>query len=60
MNRDYRATAKSNEFTIDELRGDDMSTFPIEKARLRSAWILVTWIAVCVLGFGWSVDRKMV
>jgi hypothetical protein len=60
MNRDYRITATSHNYTIDELRGDDLSIFPVEKARLRSARYLVAMSAVCILGYGWSVGKKMV
>jgi hypothetical protein len=60
LNRDYVLTARSYNFVIDELRGDDLSKFPIEKARLRSVWWLVILSALCICGYGWSIDRKMV
>ncbi|KAL8769895.1 MAG: hypothetical protein Q9194_005324, partial [Teloschistes cf. exilis] len=36
MNHDYKKTAAAVDFTVDKIKGDDLATFPIEKARLRS------------------------
>ncbi|KAG8531028.1 uncharacterized protein KY384_004385 [Bacidia gigantensis] len=41
MNRDYRITAEKNNFTIDRIRGDDLSKFPIEHVRIRSIWYMI-------------------
>jgi hypothetical protein len=60
MNRDYKLTAKAHQFTIDERGGDNLSDFPIEKARLRSACYLVPMVALCILAYGWAVQQKMV
>lgn len=60
LNRGYRLTSTAHNFVIDELRGDSLSNFPTEKARLRSDWYLIILCAVCIAGYGWSVDRKMV
>lgn len=59
LNRDYRLTSKAHNFVIDELRGDNLSNFPIEKARLRSVPYLIALCAVSITGYGWSVDREM-
>lgn len=60
LNRDYRITAKAHNFVIDEVRGDDLSKFPIEEARLRSVWYVIMLSAACISGYGWAVERKMV
>jgi len=60
LNRDYKLTAKAHNIVIDKLRGDDLSKFPIEKARLRSVWFFVILCAICIAGCGWSVNKKMV
>ncbi|KAI9050386.1 hypothetical protein LZ554_005551 [Drepanopeziza brunnea f. sp. 'monogermtubi'] len=49
LNRDYQLTAKAHDFVVDRVGGDNLSNFPIEKARLRT----------CVTGYGWAVERKM-
>ncbi|KAI4151127.1 MAG: hypothetical protein L6R39_002109 [Caloplaca ligustica] len=38
MDHDYKNTAAANGFTVDKTTGDDLTNFPIEKARLRSIW----------------------
>jgi hypothetical protein len=60
LNRDYKLAAKAHNIVIDELRGDDLSKFPIEKARLRSVWFFVILCAICIAGYGWSVNKKIV
>lgn len=49
---DYKLTAKLLNIVIDELRGDDLSKFPIEKARLRNVWFFVILCAICIAGYG--------
>jgi hypothetical protein len=60
LNRDSNLTTKAHNIVIDELTGDDLSKFPIEKARLRSVWFFVILCAICIAGYGWSVNKKMV
>jgi hypothetical protein len=60
MNRDYRIVAHKNNFVIDKVRGDDLSTFPIEKARLRSIWYLLATAVVSIAGYGWAVQTRTV
>jgi hypothetical protein len=60
LNRDYLLIARSYSFVIDQLRGDDLSKFPIEKARLKSVLRLVILSALCICWYGWSIDQKMV
>jgi hypothetical protein len=60
MNRDYRIVAGENNFVIDEVRGDDLSTFPIENARLRSIWYPLTIVVVSIAGYGWALHAEAV
>jgi hypothetical protein len=60
MNRDYRIVAEKNNFVIDKIRGDDLSTFPIEKARLRSIWYPLTIVVVSIAGYGWALHAEAV
>ena len=60
MNRDYRHVANENNFAIDTIRGDDLSGFPIERARLRSIWYLLVTGIPAIAGYGWAVQTRTV
>ena len=55
LNRDYRIVAKSHSLPVDLIRGDNLLTFPVEKARLRSAFIPIGVAAATFVGYGWSL-----
>ncbi|KAL8912194.1 MAG: hypothetical protein Q9171_002756 [Xanthocarpia ochracea] len=55
LDRDYHITAKSHNLPVDKVRGDNLLTFPVEKARLRSAWVPIAIAAVTFMGYGWSL-----
>jgi multidrug resistance protein len=54
----YRRTAKDVGFTINKISGDNMSTFPIEKARTRFAYVLILLDAITLSGYGWACRAK--
>ena len=57
MDWNYKATAKEAGLTTDKVCGDDLTHFPIEKARSRGSWLLLA-IYICTLaGYGWSVQQ---
>ncbi|KAK8219062.1 major facilitator superfamily domain-containing protein [Phyllosticta capitalensis] len=58
MDRNYRAVARQNGWTIDSARGDDMGRFPIELARSRGSYILLALSTATLVGYGWAVDRQ--
>ncbi|KAJ5500005.1 hypothetical protein N7453_009056, partial [Penicillium expansum] len=60
MNRDYRLTACAHNLVIDTNHGDDLTGFPVEKARFRSILysICATWISTA--GYGWSIQSRTV
>lgn len=60
IDRDYRVTAAAVGFTINKKTGDDLSRFPIEKARLRSIWYFMGLLIICTVGYGWSIETKTV
>ena len=60
LDRDYRVTAKSHNLPIDSVRGDNLLIFPVEKARLRSAFIPIGVAAVTFVGYGWSLHFQAV
>ncbi|KAL4988373.1 MFS general substrate transporter [Aspergillus falconensis] len=58
MNRDYRLTARAHNFVIDSTYGDDLTTFPIEKARFRSIWYWIGATGLSTGGYGWALQAK--
>ncbi|MCJ1235466.1 hypothetical protein MMC14_003434, partial [Varicellaria rhodocarpa] len=57
---DYRRTAKEVGHEINKAAGDDLSKFPIEKARLRSIWYMIAIDITAIIGYGWSLHAKTV
>ncbi|KAF1817599.1 hypothetical protein P152DRAFT_504785 [Eremomyces bilateralis CBS 781.70] len=54
MDRNYKQVAKEIGFSVDCVRGDDISQFPIEHARSRRR-ITITLVSMCVVvGYGWA------
>ncbi|KAK2596445.1 hypothetical protein N8I77_013335 [Diaporthe amygdali] len=58
IDRDYRITAAAVGFTINKKKGDDLSSFPIEKSRLRSIWYFMGLLIICTVGYGWSIQTE--
>ncbi|KAH9905311.1 putative major facilitator superfamily transporter [Xylariomycetidae sp. FL2044] len=56
---DYRMTAKEARITINTTKGDDMATFPIERARVRSSMYCVVSGILAPIGFGWAVQAQV-
>ncbi|KAL7931206.1 major facilitator superfamily domain-containing protein [Trichoderma chlorosporum] len=54
----YSRVARSHGFSVDKKRGDDLTNFPIEKARLNIVWPFVYVGAVAIIGFGWAAHTK--
>lgn len=59
LERDYRRTARKHNITIDVRGGDNMANFPIEKARFRSIWYVITAASVSMIGYGWALYFKV-
>ncbi|KAB5577942.1 putative major facilitator superfamily transporter [Coniochaeta sp. 2T2.1] len=57
MDFDYRATARSCGITINVVSGDDIASFPIERARIRSLGYFIVVGIAATLGFGWAIER---
>jgi hypothetical protein len=60
IDRDYRITAELHGLPIDRIRGDDLRSFPIERARLRSVFAPLAIAVASVIAFGWTVEKKVV
>jgi len=57
MDRNYKATAKQIGHTVDSYRGDDLSQFPIEKARTRGSLYFLAILTCDLIGYGWALER---
>jgi predicted MFS family arabinose efflux permease len=60
IDRDYRIVAKRHGLPINKVSGDDLLHFPIEEARMRSAFVPVGGAFVSVLIYGWLVHTHIV
>jgi len=58
MDRNYKITAKESNIVVDKVVGDDLTNFPIERARARLAWIFVVLMTALVVGYGWLLQTK--
>ncbi|KAJ5185118.1 Major facilitator superfamily domain general substrate transporter [Penicillium cf. griseofulvum] len=58
MNRDYRLTARTHNLVIDTAHGDDLTAFPIEKARFRSIWYSICATGISTAGYGWALQSR--
>lgn len=59
LNVNYRHVAAAAGFSVDRVRGDDVSRFPIEKARSRGS-VRIILVSMCaVAGYGWVVERRV-
>ncbi|KAL6398982.1 putative MFS transporter [Ilyonectria robusta] len=58
LDADYRKIAKIQGFEIDRHQGDDLSTFPIEHARLRTSKYFIAACAPLIAGYGWALWAK--
>ena len=58
MDWNYKRVAKQAGIRIDIKRGDDMSQFPLEKARLQVFIIPLYFIIAGILCWGWVLERE--
>ncbi|EHL02104.1 putative Quinidine resistance protein 2 [Glarea lozoyensis 74030] len=58
LDRNYKRVARQIGFTIDRKRGDDLANFPIERARLEIIWPILTLGLICVLCYGWVLEKN--
>ncbi|KAI0156466.1 putative major facilitator superfamily transporter [Xylariaceae sp. FL1272] len=56
---DYRSTAKALGLTINKEAGDNLSTFPLEKARIRSLWYFIIISIASTIAYGWVVAMRV-
>ena len=58
MDRNYRITAKEIGHMVDRERGDDLQQFPIERARTRGSWHILTILTGTLIGYGWALEQN--
>ena len=56
----YRQSRHEHGLSTDKAVGDDLDSFPIEKARLRVIWIPMLVTACSVIAFGWVLHYRQV
>lgn len=54
----YRRVAKKIGFSIDKKRGDDLSQFPIEKARIVPLYYFVSIGLIAMILYGWILELR--
>lgn len=60
LNKAYRQMRIKRGLSTDKAVGDDLDTFPIEKARLVVIWIPMAVTILCVVAFGWTLHFHLV
>lgn len=60
LNNAYRQARSKRGLSTDKAIGDDLDTFPVEKARIGVIWIPLILTAASVVAFGWTLHYKMV
>ncbi|EKD21611.1 uncharacterized protein L3040_004835 [Drepanopeziza brunnea f. sp. 'multigermtubi'] len=58
LDRNYKRVAQKIGFTIDRKHGDDLSKFPIERARLEIIWPILYFGLACCLCYGWVLEQN--
>ena len=59
LDRDYKYTALKHGFPADRKRGDDLTEFPIEKARFRSSFVPLALVCCALIAYGWCLHFKV-
>lgn len=57
LDRNYKLTAKVMGLAVDRFSGNDIYTFPIEKARSRGSLYWAGLSVTSLVGYGWTVER---
>lgn len=60
IDRDYRIVAKAHGLPLQKVSGVDLLSFPIEEARMRSAFAPMFCAFISVLIYGWLVKEEIV
>lgn len=60
MDWNYKVTAKKIGWEVDNVRGDNLSQFPIEQARARLSWVFHILQCSFALAYGWAIHFRLV
>jgi MFS family permease len=60
LDKAYQRERSERGLSTDKAKGDDLDTFPIEKARLRVVWVPMAVTTASVVGFGWVLHYHVV
>ncbi|KAI1480226.1 major facilitator superfamily domain-containing protein [Daldinia eschscholtzii] len=60
LDRAYRRARTKRDLSTDKAVGDDLDSFPIEKARLSVIWIPLIITTVSIIAFGWTLHYHKV
>lgn len=60
MDANYSKIADLNHITVDKVIGNDLAKFPIENARSRMSWSLISLSTAVTIGYAWVVQRSIV
>jgi multidrug resistance protein len=60
LDRDYHSVARTHNLPVDKksINANNLAGYPIEKARLRSAFVLLTISPTATIGYGWALQRR--
>ena len=58
LDRDYAATARKESVSIDRVHGDNLISFPVEKARLRNSKYSIILSAALTIVYGWILQIR--
>jgi hypothetical protein len=58
LDYDYRATARKESIAVNNVAGDDIRHFPIERARTRSLWYFIFIGMFSTISFGWTIQAR--
>ena len=58
MDHNYKTVARKIGWNIDEVVGDDLLHFPIERARARGSYFLLIISTAVLVGYGWAVTKR--
>lgn len=56
MDWNYRVTALQIGHTVDKVSGDDLSQFPLKRARARGFWYILVIYIGALAGYGWAIE----
>ena len=57
MDYNYKTVARKIGWNIDDVAGDDLQHFPIERARARGSYFLLIISTAVLVGYGWAVTK---